>query len=275
MNSNNKNNTYSIINGLGLAKKAILAGVSLSILFSIPGFAKTQTNTKTSYSSYFTPELQTYNRRIAQEMNEAIYNKKLIVPDYIKDNLKEISLRGYCSNGYGLSGTKTYMSRGLLNLLHNLLNSSEVNTENPLSILSLIRRGHNHGAINGNGEAICRAVDIDGYSGHRINMSNPNNSLKAIVKVISTMPAGNYNIGLPRPGGGSLIDPSRDYFLPVNSLSQNERSPTGTLEGDLKLIKNPQAKLEISTAIFRNKNAHVVFLMPDAVDHLHVKALSD
>jgi hypothetical protein len=206
-------------------------------------------------------------------MAKAVSEGKLVVPDYIKSNIKELAARGYCLNGYRLKNIRSYATKELLDLIHNLINSKEVSSSNPLSILSFIRRGSNHGAIQPNGDAICKSIDIDHFSGNRINMENPRNSLKAIIKVIENMPEGRYNIGLPRPGGGYSLDPAKDFFLPVNSLSQNERSPTGTLAGDLKLIKNNEARSQISKAIFRNKKARIIFLMPDAVDHLHVKAM--
>lgn len=218
----------------------------------------------------FSEDLSYYNKYVGQEMLDAIVTGKLITPAYIKNNIQELANKGYCS----FSGTKAYASRPLLDLLHALVTSKEISSKNPFSILSLFRKGRNHGAYN-SGVVICRAVDIDTYSGHKIHMNTPHESLKAIVKVIKTMPEGRYNIGLPRPGGGHLIDPAKDFFLPVTSLSQNERSPTGTLAGDLKLIKNPEAKTLINSAIKNNKKAEVLYLMPDAVDHLHIKALDD
>ena len=69
-------------------------------------------------------------------------------------------------------------------------------------------------------------------------MDNPRTALWAIVKIIRKLPPWRYVLGLPRPGGGNQINPERDYFLPVTNLSQNERSPTGNLNGDLNLIIN-------------------------------------
>lgn len=219
----------------------------------------------------FSEDLGYYNKYVGQKMITAIYSGKLKAPDYIISNIKELSEKGYVN----FRGTRAYASKPLLDLLHALVTSKDINKNNPVSILSLFRKGRNHGAIESNGTIICRAVDLDLYSGHKIHMNVPYDSLKAIVKVIDNMPEGRYNVGLPRPGGGQLIDPSRDFFLPVTSLSQNERSPTGTLSGDLKLIKNNDARNLISNAVNKNRRAQILYMMPDAVDHLHIKALDD
>ncbi|MBC7474344.1 MAG: hypothetical protein H7263_08640 [Candidatus Sericytochromatia bacterium] len=257
-------------------KKRIIAILATLLTMQLPVIAKTVHFSSNSItSSIYMQELQIYNKRVAEEMLGAIAEGKLITPDYIRENIKELSNKGYCTHGYIFNNTHAYATKGLLDLLHNLVTSSEITKHHPISILSLFRTGRNHGQKQVNGDIICRAVDIDGYSGNLINMSNPNSSLKAILKVIDNMPQGRYVVGLPRPGGGSLINPNKDFFLPVNSLSQNERTPTGTLTGDLKLIKNSDARNKITKAFCKNKKAKVMFLMPDAVDHLHIKALDD
>lgn len=250
--------------------------VLLASLFSFGVIASTNLpnleNNKSEASAItISEDVSYYNKYVGQKMLDAMIAGKLHAPDYIRANIVELANKGYCSFG----GTKAYASKPLLDLLYSLVTSSEITRKNSISILSLFRKGRNHGAYDNSGVIVCRAVDIDAYSGHKIHMDVPYESLKAIVKVINNMPEGRYNVGLPRPGGGHLIDPSRDFFLPVTSLSQNERSPTGTLVGDLKLIKNEQARSLISNAVTNNKKAQILYMMPDAVDHLHVKALDD
>lgn len=229
------------------------------------------TQSANAASISFSEDISYYNKYVGQKMIDAVYMGKLKAPEYIIANIKELSEKGFIN----FSGTRAYASKPLLDLLYSLVTSKDVTKNNPVSILSLFRKGRNHGATETNGVIVCRAVDIDGYSGHKIHMNVPYDSLKAIVKVINNMPEGRYNVGLPRPGGGHLIDPAKDFFLPVTSLSQNERSPTGTLIGDLKLIKNDQARELISGAVTKNRKAQILYMMPDAVDHLHIKALDD
>jgi hypothetical protein len=238
---------------------------------SLTDIPQLETKDAHAYSISISEDLGYYNKYVFQKMRDAMYQGKLKAPDYIKSDIIELSEKGYCS----FSGTKAYASKPLLDLLYSLVISKQVTKDKPFSILSLFRRGRNHGAFESNGIIIGRSIDIDIYSGHRIHMNTPYDSLKAIIKVINNMPEGRYNVGLPRPGGGNSLDPSKDFFLPVNSLSQNERSPTGTLMGDLKLIKNNEARELISMAVNRNKRAQILYMMPDAVDHLHIKALDD
>lgn len=250
--------------------------VFLASLFTFTAIATTSSvdlkqNKAFSASITFSEDMGYYNKYVGQEMFDAINSGKLITPSYIKNNIEELANKGYCN----LSGTKAYASKPLLDLLHSLVTSKEISRKKPFSILSLFRKGRNHGALDNNGIIICRAVDIDMYSGNKIHMNVPYKSLSAIIKVINTMPEGRYNVGLPRPGGGNLIDPSSDFFLPVTSLSQNERSPTGTLFGDIKLIKNDTAREMINIAVKNNKRAEILYMMPDAVDHLHIKALDE
>ncbi len=250
--------------------------VILSLLFTFGVVSSTnlsnlEENKAVSASISFSEDMGYYNKYVGQKMVDAINSGKLIVPSYIKNHLEELANKGFCNFG----GKKAYASKPLLDLLYSLVTSKEISRRKPFSILSLFRKGRNHGSINSNGIIICRAVDIDMYSGSKIHMNVPYDSLKAIVKVINTLPEGRYNIGLPRPKGGHLIDPSSDFFLPVTSLSQNERSPTGTLAGDIRLIKNDLARNMINTAIKSNKHAEILYLIPDAVDHLHIKALDE
>ncbi|MFN8575391.1 MAG: hypothetical protein U0354_00905 [Candidatus Sericytochromatia bacterium] len=219
----------------------------------------------------FNEDLDYYNKYIGQKLLFAIKQNKVIVPEYIKNYITNLSNYGYVN----FNGSKAYLSKPLIDLLYSLINSKQITKDNPLSILSLFRKGRNHGALEKDGIVVCRAVDIDIYSGFRINMNNPNDALKGIVRIINNMPEGRYNIGLPRPGGGQLIAPDKDFFLPVTNLNQNEVSPTGSIDTDLKLIKNQEARELITNAVKNNKMAKILYLMPDAVDHVHIKALDD
>jgi hypothetical protein len=162
-------------------------------------------------------------------------------------------------------------SPGLINLLAGLLDRNAA-----LTIMSLFRfKGGPHGEPQPDGSAIGRAVDIMGYQGFNINLKTPSNASNAIggvAAVISNLPAGRYTIGLPRPGGGALIDPSNDVFFPVTSHDQVDRSPGGSLARDLEKVLEP-ARTALKAATASLAGAHIQFMFPDGVDHVHVKAL--
>jgi hypothetical protein len=215
-------------------------------------------------------ELILINKTIGKELVKAINAQKLIVQPHTNLQISQMASWGYCK----VSGYRAFASKELLALLYALVNSPEITKKTPMGLLSLFRIGRAHGAVQSNGTMIGRAIDIDSYGGYKIHIKNPEKALSGILKIIDKLPPWRYVLGLPRPGGGRLIDPAKDFFLPVTSLSQNERSPTGSLPGDLKLIKNEAAKQKITKAIEKNKNAKILFLMPDAVDHLHIKAVA-
>jgi len=219
-------------------------------------------------------ELLNINMVIGKQLLKAINQKKLVVQPHTRVQIAGLASQGFCLvPGPGGVGFRAYASKELLALTAALVKAPFVSTKSPVGIMSLFRYGRAHGSLQSNGFLVGRAIDIDYYAGNRINISNPQAALNAIEKVIEFMPPWKYVLGLPRPGGGKLIDPARDFFLPVNSLSDNERSPTGSLPGDLKLIKSAVAKKRITDAIIKNKAARILFLMPDAVDHLHIKAV--
>lgn len=215
-------------------------------------------------------EVQNYNKTVSKKMVKAFNEGKLIVPQYISMYIFEMAKNGYCK----INNKKAYLSPQLLNLINRLITSKTISKSKPLSILSMFRLGsNNHAKLEKNNQYVCRAIDIDNYAGYRINIVNPTSSLNAIVKLIGDLPQGRFNLGLPRPGGGDKIDPKTDYFLPVTNIKQNQVSPTGTLAGDLKLIKSEKARKALTEAINKNKKAQILYFMPDATDHLHIKAI--
>ncbi|MBC7475729.1 MAG: hypothetical protein H7263_15710 [Candidatus Sericytochromatia bacterium] len=226
-------------------------------------------------------ELIDFNKKVAKELVKAIDDKKLLVSNDIEINLVQLSTDGYCvlKEHKKIDGEdsyinhKTYGSKGLMNLLLNLTNSDDINQEKPFIILSLFRLGGNHGEIQSNKDVIGRAIDIFCYAGYKIDISNPQDALEGITKIISKLPESRYNLGLPRPGGENLINPDLDYFLPVTNIKQSRQSPTGNIKGDLERIKDVQARLKLTETIFNNKNIEILYMFPDATNHLHIKAI--
>jgi hypothetical protein len=133
-----------------------------------------------------------------------------------------------------------------------------------------------HGTLQADGSVLGRAVDIMVYNGHKIHLKNPENASDAIAgvaAVISHMPAGLYQLGLPRPVGGDHMDPEHDVFLPVTDLGQRQKSPKGGIQKHLEALLEP-ARTEIRNAIAGNSRARFQCLYPDGVDHLHITVLS-
>jgi hypothetical protein len=145
-----------------------------------------------------------------------------------------------------------------------------------MQLLSLFRfKNGPHGEPQSDGSGLGRAVDISGYQGFNINLKNPANTpttISGVAAVVGRLPKGNYALGLPRPGGGPLIDPKNDVFLPVTSHNQVDHSPTGAFRTDLELVQEP-ARAALRQASNGNSSARIKFMFPDGVDHLHLKAM--
>lgn len=236
------------------------------------------------FSPRETSELQSYNKKVAQDLLMAIDEKKLTVYNHTEIQIAQLAVQGYFNfyqvkkDAFGYSTTvshNTYGSRELMQVLESLVLSPDISPEKPFMITSLFRYGGNHGEIQLNGDLIGRAVDIYSYAGAKIHIDHPNEALEGITKIIEKLPHSRYTLGLPRPGGERTVDPIKDFFLPVNAIVQNRISPTGTLKGDLERMKNSEAKVRLAEAINTNRNASILFMYPDAPDHLHIKAVQD
>jgi hypothetical protein len=84
-------------------------------------------------------------------------------------------------------------------------------------VMSLFRRGQGpHGVIQPDGSVVCRGVDITGFAGAPVTLSNPNAAIAVVTNLIANFPAGKYDLGFPRPvGGDNNFDASQDVFFPV------------------------------------------------------------
>lgn len=235
-------------------------------------------------SNYESSELQIFNKKVAKDLIQAIDEKKLNVYQHTDIQLNQIAEQGYYVfkktkkdelGNETISNHNTYGSRELMEVLESLVNSPEISSEKPFTITSLFRFGGNHGEVQKNGDLIGRAVDIYTYAGARIHIKHPNEALEGISKIIETLPPSRYTLGLPRPGGDNFVDPNSDFFLPVKTINQSRISPTGTLKGDLEKMKNPEAKVKLANAISTNNQASILFMYPDAPDHLHIKVVEN
>jgi hypothetical protein len=146
-----------------------------------------------------------------------------------------------------------------------------------LGVMSLARFNQGpHGEVQPDGTAICRAADITTFAGFPIDLLEPAhapNTINGVARVVSALPAGKFTLGLPRPGGHSLLNPAQDVFLPVTDLSQVDKSPTGSFAGDIRRVKSQEARDALIHASSSNPDAKILFMFPDAVDHVHVKAM--
>ena len=146
-----------------------------------------------------------------------------------------------------------------------------------MSLMSLFRYGNGpHGEKQADGSAISRAIDIIEYLGHPINLKTPaaaEQCIQGVAMVIQYLPPGRYSVGLPRPGGGDKIDPPNDVFFPVTAKEQVDVMPGGSPSKAIDMIREP-ARTAIKAAMAANPEAKLVIVFPDAVDHLHIKALA-
>lgn len=237
-----------------------------------------------SISPYENNDLIEYNKKVAQDMIKAIDDKKLNVYQHTAIQINQIASQGfyvfkkYKKDELGneiIESHNTYGSRELMKVLETLVNSPEISNDKPFMITSLFRFGGNHGEVQKNGDLIGRAVDIYSYAGARIHIDHPNEALDGISKIIEKLPASRYTLGLPRAGGAGFVSPDKDFFFPVQTINQSRISPTGTLKGDLERLKNPEAKVKLANAISINNQASILFMYPDAPDHLHIKVVED
>lgn len=190
---------------------------------------------------------------------------------YIKVQTKEkVQFEQFAKQGWvDIQGRRAYCSVKLLYALDMLAQYSEQNNQH-FALLSLIRLGSkNHGLELPDSTILCTAVDINIFDGNEIRFKNPNETDKAealacLTALIQALPKGNYSIGTPRPKGGSDIDTTNDYFLPVADLSKVGRSQP------LENIVDSGALAAIKQAMANNLQAHIISWYPDAADHIHL-----
>lgn len=208
-------------------------------------------------------ELSPYLSALVAALDSGRLNAKM---NNVAGQLRALHASGEWVDG---AGRRFRASRNLLAMLAALVDGGN------LTIMSLFRFGQGpHGEVQPDGSALGRAVDIMVYQSMPINLitpANAPNAINGVAGVISNLPAGNYTLGLPRPGGGPRLDPTQDVFIPVTSLSQVSHSPTGSFRGDLARVLEP-AKTALTRAADANAQARIRFMYPDGVDHVHVKA---
>lgn len=200
----------------------------------------------------------------------ALDQKTLRADKQIADQLRGVARDGFWTDA---AGHVLRASPELVNLLAGLVGGGGAT----LTIMSLFRfKNGPHGEEQGDGTAIGRAVDIMEYKGFPINLKTPanaSNAIAGVAAVIAGLAPGKYTLGLPRPGGGKLMDPDHDVFLPVTNLDQVTKSPgRGDFKKDLALVREP-AQTALRAAANGNPKAHIQFMFPDGVDHVHVKAV--
>jgi len=191
----------------------------------------------------------------------------------VKGQLRGLARDGQWSGTGRNAGHILRAAPELISLLAGLLDNSAT-----MTILSLFLYGNGpHGKPEPDGTAVGHAVDIAAYNGAAIHLKVPANApvaIRGVAAAISTLPPGKYTLGLPRPGGGNLIDPPNDVFLPVTSLDQPQKSPSrGNFRKDLSLVLEP-ARTALTQAVDSNPAAKIQFLYPDGVDHLHVTTIA-
>jgi hypothetical protein len=197
----------------------------------------------------------------------ALDEKRLRTPmNNVSGQLRSLASSGSWTDPHG---NVLRASPGLITLIAGLV------SRNTMTVMSLFRfRGGPHGVLQSDGSAIGFAIDIMAYQEYEINLKTPanaNTAINGVAAVIKNLPRGRYQIGLPRPGGHSLIDPAHDVFFKVTNHSQVDHSPGGLLVKDLELLLEP-ARTTIKSAVSASAG-QIGFMFPDGVDHVHVKSV--
>lgn len=221
---------------------------------------------------------------------------RVIIPANIKKQLEQIR-----DNGTYTLGANTFVpSLSILQSINQMMYYSlDHNKTAPtaFSMLSYMRPKSTH---HSNGTAI----DLSHIDGIRIDVRNQAQCLSAVVTAINNLVPGSYALGLPRPpyadGAGAQHDfdtynkhitvyensnpptllpqyqnlPTTDNLFLPNKY--NEHSPSGRTATDLNFITNANSRATLKTAIDNAsaRGANILFLFADALDHLHIQAMS-
>jgi hypothetical protein len=151
----------------------------------------------------------------------------------------------------------------IVQLLNNLLVFGE------LDVMSMLRRGQSqHGVVDGS-RVICKAVDIQGYRNIPVRLRPPATVINLIAEILQRFPAGQFDLGFPRPVGGATgFNPTDDVFFPVPDLDTAGKCWAGTISRPLSAMMQP-ARDRISMAMGLSRGTFNVFY-PDGLNHLHV-----
>lgn len=235
---------------------------------------------------------------IALELCTAVEEKRLIVGQRVKEQLEQLALTGRVA-GRG-SFPEVEISSALLKTLQALLQATIGATSTAparvsFNLISLVRHGH---GMHGKG----RAVDISAFAGKRLHVQYPQEALEGVFQLIISLPPGFYALGLPRQpkktlhdytkyrlffettplDGSTVLDfkskfrNDRGEFALPNMFLRNDlrtnKSPTGKFSGDVMYIEDLAARTALITAeeIARRQGVTIVYIFPDAPDHVHL-----
>jgi hypothetical protein len=139
-------------------------------------------------------------------------------------------------------------------------------------VMSLFRRGQGpHGIVQPDGTVVCRGVDITGYAGAAVTLSDPSAAIDVVSNLISHFPSGKYDLGFPRPvGGDQHFDASEDVFFSVPDAASAHLAFLGRAGRPLNTMLQP-ARDRVMSAMLRS-GAQFPIVYPDGLNHLHVKA---
>ena len=151
----------------------------------------------------------------------------------------------------------------IVQLLNNLLMFGDVD------VMSMLRRGQSqHGVVVGS-RVICKAVDIQGYRGIPVRLRPRETVINLIAEILQRFPAGQFDLGFPRPVGGATgFHPADDVFFSVPDQATAQQCWDGTISRPLSAMLQP-ARDRISMAMGLSPGTFNV-MYPDGLNHLHV-----
>jgi hypothetical protein len=120
---------------------------------------------------------------------------------------------------------------------------------------------------------ICRGVDITGYAGVPVTLTNPAVAIDVVTNLISHFPPARFDLGFPRPVGGNgpiNFDPTQDVFFSVPDKAAGDLCYAGKAVHPLNDMLEP-ARTRVQQAMTRS-GAKFPVLFADGLNHLHVKA---
>ena len=198
---------FPVLRCLSLSVGVALLVGNTSAMASLP-FGQMLSQAVQDGTVFYGIDTQDYSQQVGQMLVQAVQDGQMTFtnPNREGQQIQQLAESGVIT----VSGNTVEIDNELLTMLQALTSNTPATPENPeFSILSLVRYKQGpHGQVVSPERAVCKAVDINRYGGHQIDMRNPTEALTGVVAIIKALPPGSYALGLPRaprldPEGGA------------------------------------------------------------------------